>query len=67
MYDVLKNEVIYKKNETAQMPLASLTKLMTALTAVELVPKDSHIIVRKEFLREEGDTGLLPAEILCEQ
>ena len=62
VFDIVTNKVLYEKNETAQLPLASLTKLMTALTAVELFPKDSHITVRKEFLEEEGDTGLLADE-----
>ena len=62
VFDVIKNKILYEKNETVQLPLASLTKLMTALTAVELFPKDSHITIKKEFLREEGDTGLLADE-----
>ena len=62
VFDVAENKVIFKKNEFAQLPLASLTKLMMALTATELVPKDSHIVIRKEFLQEDGDTGLLSGE-----
>ncbi len=58
VYDAARNAVIYEKNETAQLPLASLTKLMTALTASDLLPRDSHITIRKEFLQEEGDSGL---------
>ena len=60
--DVVNNQIIYRKNENARLPLASLTKLMTALTALELVPENSKITIRKEFLREEGDTGLLSGE-----
>jgi len=62
VFDIVKNEVIFKKNEFAQLPLASITKLMTALTATELIPKNSRITIRKEFLQEEGDTGLLDGE-----
>jgi|SRR3989344_2117666 len=62
VFDVVKNEVLFKKNEFVQLPLASITKLMTALTAVELLPENSRITIRKEFLREEGDTGLLSGE-----
>ena len=58
--DVLGNKVMYKKNELAQLPLASLTKLLTALVATEILPKESHITVRKEFLEEIVDNGLLP-------
>ncbi|MCX6701686.1 MAG: hypothetical protein NTX96_00635 [Candidatus Zambryskibacteria bacterium] len=62
VFDIVKNEVIFKKNEFVQLPLASITKLMTALTAIELIPKNSRITIRKEFLQEEGDTGLLVGE-----
>jgi len=62
VFDVLNNKVIYKKNEFAQLPLASITKLMTALTASEILPKNSHVTIKKEFLEEEGDSGLLTDE-----
>lgn len=62
VYDVAEGKVLYKKNEFAQLPLASITKLMMALTATELLPKDSKITIKKEFLEEEGDTGLLANE-----
>ena len=60
--DVKENKVLYKKNEFAQLPLASITKLMMALTAIELVPSNSKITIKKEFLRAEGDNGLLVDE-----
>ena len=60
--DMVKNTVIFEKNSSLQLPLASITKIMTALTASDLLPKDSRITVRKEFLFEEGDTGLVDGE-----
>lgn len=62
VFDIVKNEIIFKKNEFAQFPLASITKLMTALIAMELVPENSQITIKKEFLSEEGDSGLLAGE-----
>lgn len=62
VYDVAEGKVLYKKNEFAQLPLASITKLMMALTASDLLPKNSKITIRKEFLEEDGDTGLLANE-----
>ena len=62
VYDVKNGVAIYKKNSNAQMPLASLTKLMMALTATELLPKNTEITIKKEFLAEEGDSGLLANE-----
>lgn len=62
VYDLSEEKVLYRKNESAQLPLASITKLMTALVAVELLPKNSNITIKGEFLREEGDSGLLGDE-----
>lgn len=62
VFDVFRDRVLFKKNEFAQLPLASVTKLMMALTAIELVSGNSNITVKKEFLREEGDSGLLADE-----
>lgn len=63
VYDINDHKIIYQKNEQAQLPLASLTKLMTALTAIELAPKNAKVTIRKEFLAEEGDSGLKDGEV----
>lgn len=63
VYDIRDHKIIYQKNETTQLPLASLTKLMTALTAIEMAPKNSQITIRKEFLLGEGDSGLKDGEV----
>lgn len=62
VFDMREHKAIFEKNKDMQLPLASLTKLMTALVATDLVPRDSHITIRKEFLEEEGDNGLRPGE-----
>lgn len=63
IYDINDHKIIYQKNEQAQLPLASLTKLMTALTAIELAPKNAKVAIRKEFLVGEGDSGLKDGEV----
>ena len=63
VYDINEHKIIFQKNESAQLPLASLTKLMTALTAIDLAPKNSKITIRKEFLKEQGDSGLKDGEV----
>lgn len=63
VYDIATNKVLFEKNQNTQLPLASLTKLMTALTAVELAPKNTQVTIRKEFLQEEGDSGLRDGEV----
>lgn len=60
--DVEGNRILFSKNETIQLPLASLTKLMTAVTAMDLVPKNSKITIKSEFLQEFGDNGLIVDE-----
>ncbi len=62
VYDLAQNKVIYSKNASKQLPLASITKLMTALVAVELLPDNSSITIRSDFLKEEGDSGLVVSE-----
>jgi D-alanyl-D-alanine carboxypeptidase len=62
VFDLTENKTIFKKNEFVQLPLASITKLMTALVAIESIPKNSKIQIKKEFLRTEGDSGLLVGE-----
>ncbi len=62
VFDVLEDRAIYKKDEFVQMPLASITKLMTAVVAIESVPENSRITIRREFLVPSGDHGLLVDE-----
>jgi len=62
VFDVRENRAVFKKDEFVQMPLASITKLMTAVVAVENVPENSKITIKKEFLVADGDSGLLAGE-----
>jgi len=62
VFDISENKVIFKKNEFVQLPLASIVKLMTALVATELLPANSQVMIRKEFLSPEGDSGLFVNE-----
>src|SRR4029079_14785560 len=43
VFDISKNTVIYQKNPDVQLPLASITKLTMALTASNLLARNSHI------------------------
>ena len=58
VWDVVNQKAIYARNENAPRPLASLTKIMTAITAMSVLPKNTIVVVSKEFLAEEGDNGL---------
>jgi len=58
VYDVHKNKVLFAKNEHDIVPLASVTKLMTALVANKFIPDYNRIVISPEALTEEGDSGL---------
>ena len=62
VFDIKKQKILYAKNEETQLPLASLTKLMTALIAEETLPKGDAVVVGKDAIAEEGDNGLLVGE-----
>ena len=62
VYDVSEGKVLFEKDSELQRPLASLTKLMSALTASKLIPDYVKVTITPDDLREEGDTGLLRDE-----
>jgi D-alanyl-D-alanine carboxypeptidase (penicillin-binding protein 5/6) len=62
VYDMNTHKALYSKNETTVLPLASLTKVMTAVTALEQAPTSTIITIQKEHLAEDGDSGLLLGE-----
>ncbi len=62
VYDIKNEKVIYSKNPDTVLPLASITKILTAVTAVELLPSNTVVTINREFLSEEGDSGLLNEE-----
>lgn len=64
IYDLTGNKVIYDKNSSVKVPIASLTKIMTAIIALENPKKDNKYLVRKEDLVGEDSVGLLEGEIL---
>ena len=56
-------EVVYAKNEHERLPMASTTKIMTALLALEYKSPDEMITVHKEAVSVEGTSmGLLPGD-----
>lgn len=62
VYDLKTREVLFSRNENDVLPLASLTKIMTAYTAESLYPATSTVAIRAADLQMEGDTGLLANE-----
>lgn len=64
MYDLTTDKAIYEKNATQRLPMASLTKIMTAIIALENKKPDDKYIVRSNDLVGENSMGLTSGEIL---
>jgi D-alanyl-D-alanine carboxypeptidase len=62
VYDTVTKEALFELNPDLQLPLASITKVMTAYTASKLVPTDKMVRISRSDLGEEGDSGLSPNE-----
>ncbi len=54
VYDILNNQVLYKKNSTHAMPIASITKLMTTAIALSNKNPDDEITISKEAVAQNG-------------
>lgn len=62
VYDLATKEVIFSRNEDERLPLASITKLMTALVARSGVGGSAVVTLTQDDLSLEGDAGLHPGE-----
>ncbi len=57
VYDPSDGRVLYAKNEHAALPLASITKLMTAEVVLTALNPDTIVRISKSALAPEGDSG----------
>jgi D-alanyl-D-alanine carboxypeptidase (penicillin-binding protein 5/6) len=64
VWDVRGQRALYAKNEDAVLPLASITKLMTALLAYELVEDELPATMSLSAIRQEGASGLRAGEVM---
>lgn len=55
--DNFKNNILYQKNINQIMPIASLTKIMTAIVALENLNPDEVIEVSENSVAADGDKG----------
>jgi serine-type D-Ala-D-Ala carboxypeptidase (penicillin-binding protein 5/6) len=62
VYDMRSGEVLFAKNEHIRFPIASLTKIMSALVATSLSPAYNIVTISEEALSTEGDSGLIKNE-----
>lgn len=64
-YDLTTNRLLFAKNLGLRLPIASLTKIMTAIIVLEHVKLDSQITISKEAATiGEDSMGLSEGEIL---
>lgn len=63
VFDDASQAVLYSKNSGAVLPIASITKLLTALVFLDTSPDwDSTVVISKDDLRQGGITRLIPGE-----
>ncbi len=62
VWDINAHKKLYSKNEHTVLPLASVTKMMMALVAVETLPRDTKVTIAPVDLLEEGNSGLVADE-----
>jgi D-alanyl-D-alanine endopeptidase (penicillin-binding protein 7) len=59
VFDVINNREIFSKNPDMPLPLASLTKVMTAVTTDGKLDDNQKVKITKEDLAPEGDSKLV--------
>ncbi len=58
VYDIDSGKALFALNENSVLPLASLTKLMTAVIASELLPSGTVVTIGRADINNEGNSGL---------
>ncbi len=63
VYDILSKETIASKNETTKLPLASITKVMMAISATLHKEKNEKVTVSPKSIEDGYDLGLKDKQI----
>lgn len=64
VYDLSNNKILYEKDPREKLPMASLTKIMTAMIAIDYKRSDDRYVVSKKDLVGENVMGLTSGEVL---
>ncbi len=64
VYDPTNGRVLYEKNAGLPLPLASITKLMTAQVALASIPSTTPVTITSADILHQGDWGLRPGDTL---
>lgn len=62
VYDLATGETLYEKNSRSQLPLASLTKLLTVYAAAEALGNGSVVTISDTALLSDGESGFSQGE-----
>ena len=65
VYDLLTDEILYEKNADAQLPLASLTKVLTVYAATRMFEPSTPITVSQEAAAVEAPRALSAGDTLA--
>jgi serine-type D-Ala-D-Ala carboxypeptidase (penicillin-binding protein 5/6) len=61
LFNLTTGQVLWQHNALVRMPIASLTKLMTALLAVQSAPADARVLITRQAIDMPGSkVGVLP-------
>jgi D-alanyl-D-alanine carboxypeptidase len=61
LFNLSSGRVLWQRNATLRLPIASLTKMMTALLTVESAPPDTPVLVTRRAVHAGGSkVGVLP-------
>lgn len=63
VYDLTDEKTIFEKNSEERLPMASITKLMTAVVALDHKKSDDRYVVPEEALVGENTIGLSSGEV----
>ena len=64
LYDLTSKKILFSKDMAKKLPMASLTKIMTAIVALEHQKDNDQYLVSANDLVGENSMGLTPGEIL---
>lgn len=63
VWDIANQKALFKKEESKALPLASITKLMTALVAQEVLDENQQVTIGELSIKQDGDSGLHSGEV----
>lgn len=62
VYDIVDKKAIFSKDEHLRLPLASITKLVSGLIVLDIMPETTIVTISRDDLSLEGDSGLFIGE-----